>query len=70
MTLSELIRYYRASEHLSLEAIGDYVGVAKSTVKRWESGAVSYTHLQHIPFHTSSNCGYFGNTFFINFCYD
>ena len=38
MTLSELIRYYRASEHLSLEAIGDYVGVAKSTVKRWESG--------------------------------
>lgn len=38
MTLSELIRYYRANEHLSLEAIGDYVGVAKSTVKRWESG--------------------------------
>ena len=37
MTLSELIRYYRASEHLSLEAIGDYVGVAKSTVKRWEN---------------------------------
>lgn len=38
MKLSELIRYYRAVNSLSLEAIGDYVGVAKSTVKRWESG--------------------------------
>lgn len=38
MKLSELIRYYRAVNGLSLEAIGDYVGVAKSTVKRWESG--------------------------------
>lgn len=38
MKLSELIRYYRSINGLSLEAIGDYVGVAKSTVKRWESG--------------------------------
>lgn len=46
MTLSELIRYYRASEHLSLEAIGDYVGVAKSTVKRWESAACVFLPYQ------------------------
>ncbi|MEG0360750.1 MAG: XRE family transcriptional regulator [Longicatena sp.] len=38
MKLSELIRYYRSLNNMSLEAIGDYVGVAKSTVKRWESG--------------------------------
>lgn len=38
MKLSELITYYRASNAMSLESIGDYVGVAKSTVKRWESG--------------------------------
>lgn len=38
MKLSELLRYYRHQKHLSLEAVGDYVGVAKSTVKRWESG--------------------------------
>lgn len=38
MKLSELITYYRRINGFSLEAIGDYVGVAKSTVKRWESG--------------------------------
>ena len=38
MKLSELIAYYRKLNNLSLESIGDYVGVAKSTVKRWESG--------------------------------
>lgn len=38
MKLSELIRYYRSIHAMSLESIGDYVGVAKSTVKRWESG--------------------------------
>lgn len=38
MDLSELIRYYRTTNGLSLEAIGTYVGVAKSTIKRWESG--------------------------------
>lgn len=38
MNLSELITYYRRINGMSLEAIGDVVGVAKSTVKRWESG--------------------------------
>ena len=38
MNLSELITYYRRINGMSLEAIGDIVGVAKSTVKRWESG--------------------------------
>lgn len=44
MNLSELITYYRKLYGYSLEAIGDYVGVAKSTVKRWESG-----ESKHIP---------------------
>lgn len=38
MKLCELITYYRSVNGLSLEAVGDYVGVAKSTIKRWESG--------------------------------
>lgn len=38
MNLSQLIHYYRTTLNMSLEAVGDYVGVAKSTVKRWESG--------------------------------
>lgn len=38
MNLSELLTYYRSINNLSLEAIGDYVGVSKSTIKRWESG--------------------------------
>lgn len=38
MKLSELLQHYRSLHNMSLEMIGDYVGVSKSTVKRWESG--------------------------------
>lgn len=38
MELAKIIQYYRQRDHLSLEAIGNYVGVAKSTVQRWVSG--------------------------------
>lgn len=38
MKLSELLTYYRHRDSLSLESVGDFVGVSKSTVKRWESG--------------------------------
>lgn len=44
MQLQEIIRYYRQKTNLSLEAIGDYVGVSKSTIKRWEDG-----ESRHIP---------------------
>lgn len=44
MQLNELIRYYRSLHGWSLEAIGDYVGVSKSTIKRWEDG-----ESKHIP---------------------
>lgn len=41
MKLSELLTYYRHRDALSLESVGDFVGVSKSTVKRWESGESS-----------------------------
>ena len=41
MKLSELLTYYRHRDNLSLENVGDYAGVSKSTVKRWESGESS-----------------------------
>ena len=41
MKLSELLTYYRHRDGLSLESVGDFVGVSKSTVKRWESGESS-----------------------------
>ena len=41
MKLSELLTYYRHRDSLSLESVGDFVGVSKSTVKRWESGESS-----------------------------
>lgn len=40
MKLSELLTYYRHRDNLSLESVGDYAGVSKSTVKRWESGRI------------------------------
>lgn len=44
MQLSELLRYFRNKNGMSLETIGDYVGVSKSTVKRWEDG-----ESKHVP---------------------
>ena len=44
MELKELIQYYRKKHGWSLESIGDYVGVSKSTIKRWEDG-----ESKHIP---------------------
>ena len=41
MKLSDLLTYYRHRDSLSLESVGDFVGVSKSTVKRWESGESS-----------------------------
>lgn len=35
MKLSDLLTYYRHRDSLSLESVGDFVGVSKSTVKRW-----------------------------------
>lgn len=44
MQLHELLTYYRNKTNMSLEAIGDYVGVSKSTIKRWADG-----ESKHIP---------------------
>ncbi|QIK69770.1 helix-turn-helix domain-containing protein [Erysipelothrix sp. HDW6C] len=40
MTLQELVAIFRERNGLSLEEVGDAVGVSKSTVSRWESGAI------------------------------
>lgn len=44
MELKDIMQYYRKKNGWSLETIGDYVGVSKSTIKRWEDG-----ESKHIP---------------------
>lgn len=41
MNIGELIYQRRKELGLTLEQIGDFVGVSKSTVKKWESGYIS-----------------------------
>ena len=41
MTIQEKIRYLRLKQKLTLEAVGDIVGVGKSTVRKWESGEIA-----------------------------
>ena len=39
--ISDIIRSRRLSLGLTLEEVGNYVGVGKSTVKKWEDGFIS-----------------------------
>lgn len=40
MNIGELIQRRRSELDITLEEIGNYVGVSKSTVKKWESGYI------------------------------
>lgn len=40
MEISEKIKLLRAQKGLTLEQVGDYVGVSKATVLKWENGAI------------------------------
>lgn len=46
MELKELVTVYRSKNNLSLEEVGDAVGVSKSTVSRWESGIIKKISLE------------------------
>lgn len=39
--MNELIKKRRKELNITLEEIGDYVGVSKATVQRWETGGIS-----------------------------
>ncbi|MBQ6895722.1 MAG: helix-turn-helix domain-containing protein [Oscillospiraceae bacterium] len=41
MSVNELIKKRRKELNITLEEIGDYVGVSKATVQRWETGGIS-----------------------------
>ena len=41
MTFGEKIKALRATRGMTLEQVGDYVGVGKSTVRKWESGQIA-----------------------------
>ena len=41
MDIGERIRYLRTSQGMTLEEVGDVVGVGKSTVRKWESGEIA-----------------------------
>lgn len=40
-SLSDIIRTRRLQLNLTLEEVGNFVGVGKSTVKKWEDGYIS-----------------------------
>lgn len=40
MTLSEKIHYLRIKNNMTLEEVGNLVGVGKSTVRKWETGQI------------------------------
>ena len=41
MELGDKIRMLRKQQHMTLEEVGNIVGVGKSTVRKWESGAIA-----------------------------
>lgn len=41
MEMSEKIKYLRIKNNLTLEQLGDKVGVGKSTVRKWECGLIA-----------------------------
>lgn len=41
MDMSEKIRKLRISKNMTLEELGNKVGVGKSTVRKWETGAIA-----------------------------
>ena len=41
MDLGERIKYLRTSQGMTLEEVGNAVGVGKSTVRKWESGQIA-----------------------------
>ena len=41
MTMAEKIKYLRAMHNLTLEEVGNAVGVGKSTVRKWENGIIA-----------------------------
>ena len=41
MEMSEKIKFLRARYDLTLEEVGNIVGVGKSTVRKWESGEIA-----------------------------
>lgn len=40
MNIGEIINYLRLDRELTLEDVGNYVGVGKSTVQKWEHGFI------------------------------
>lgn len=48
MTIGQFIENRRKSLGLTLESVGQYVGVSKSTVLRWERGDIQRMKASHI----------------------
>lgn len=41
MTMGEKIKFHREQQHMTLEELGNKVGVGKSTVRKWENGMIA-----------------------------
>ena len=49
MNSGEKIKALRLARGLTLEDVGQYVGVGKSTVRKWETGAIANMRRDKIP---------------------
>ena len=47
MTVGEIIKTRRKELDLTLEQIGNAVGVGKSTVRKWQSGDIANMKMEH-----------------------
>lgn len=48
MTIPEKIKYYRIKNNMTLEELGNAVGVGKSTVRKWETGQIANMKIDKI----------------------
>lgn len=48
MTIGELIHNRRKELNMTLEQVGDAVGVGKSTVRKWEAGMIQKISMENV----------------------
>ena len=60
MDFGEKIKQLRLSRGMTLEQVGNIVGVGKSTVRKWENGDIKNMGRDKIEPHSSMNCLFTG----------
>lgn len=56
MNMGEKIKYLREQKGMTLEQLGDLVGVGKSTVRKWENGMIANMRRDKISLLANALC--------------